>query len=280
MRALTNRAATLTLRVEDDGGNLTNADTLPTVEVFDGAGDSFATPTVTSGTTGVYTATITTDTPDVYQAEWSYAVGGNARTTVTTADVVDSRLLSLHRLRDVIDTERTEHGFGTISDEVVIRAAEVIEDWFTSALGFPAYQRSTRLGLYPRGGRTLRVREVKDPLDFLAGTVESDPLTADDLAKIEARRGGFEWTDGTYWNPRHWLTAHVTHGLRRVPADLRRGAEALGRHLARKSDLPERATEVQTEGAFFSLALPGPNQPTGLPEVDAALRRYRSQAWL
>lgn len=83
---------------------------------------------------------------------------------------------------------------------------------------------------------------------------------------------------GTYTGTGSLLTVYYSYGFPTVPNDVRRAAIMRAQSLAysRDSGIPDRATSFQMgEGGFFSLATAGKNgSETGIPDVDAILRRY------
>lgn len=84
--------------------------------------------------------------------------------------------------------------------------------------------------------------------------------------------------EGTYSGTGDTLIIYYSYGMRAVPNDVKRAAIIRARNLAYSIDtgIPDRATSFQMgEGGFFSLATAGKNgSETGIPDVDAILRRY------
>lgn len=78
------------------------------------------------------------------------------------------------------------------------------------------------------------------------------------------------WLPGVY---KAWLAAGWTD----TPGDLAGACVLLARHYAQNpgSSYPDRATRVMTEQTDIWFARMGPDAPFGIPEVDAAIVRYR-----
>lgn len=74
----------------------------------------------------------------------------------------------------------------------------------------------------------------------------------------------------------HMLEIGYEHGYDVIPGDLQDRFMDYVRYLAvdDKSDLPDRATSMVTEGVSFRISTPSEDRPTGLPAIDATLSRY------
>lgn len=289
MRAVADRPIVVRVSAEDETGALIAQGTgLPTVSVVDGAGTAVTGVTVASDSpAGTYKVTIParsqldrlTITTDVTPS------GGSVYRTRAYVDVVSERLVPLSRLKE--DAE-----MASLSATVLARIADGVEDWFRSALQFPAVQEGARVkwGL-SIAKRKLTVPGVYYPWEFYSLSLNGDAIA---LADFEIVDGGLVRetnasfltgvapTDGFY--PGTYL-AHVRHGadfgegMESPPEDLRRAAAVLARYVSRtSSNFPERATRVVTQETEIVFAFPSPERPTGLPEVDTAITRYRAQA--
>lgn len=280
MRALTNREYTLRLDVTDNDGNLVSADTDPTVTLKDADGTTVTSGTATEDATGEYAFEAEPhDTPGVYTAEWSVTVNGHDRTTVRDVDLVESRLAPLAAIRKALDAETQEWSGPSVRGEVVRAVLAEVEDWFHDALNYPPYLRADRVNVdVPSLRPRVRVPSITRPVEVLAVSSPdtstglpspSDVLLRPPFLKID---GGKRWNDIRY-------TLDLKHGLEVVPHDLRKAAVRFAEHVADENDLPARASSVSTgDGAVISLALPSPARPTGIPDVDGVLRRYRLPA--
>lgn len=296
MRATLNREIVVRLRVDDEGGTLTDADSLPTVVVKDSLGATVSAGSVTKESTGVYKATIAARTViDLLTVEWSATLASNARTVSDHVTVTSECLVPLWLLRE--DAEMT-----ALPTPVIVRLADQVEDWFRDALNYPAsVERYSRSWILDYPVQRLRVPGCYFPVSMVSltygrgdGTLAYD---ADFLANIIAIESGFEFKDtgtfapvdfvrganrGTF--PQGAYSAVVTHGgfsafgFDGTPEHVQRAAAALARYVSRTSNLPERARRMITEHSEIDLSMPSPQYPTGLPEVDGVLSRFRLAA--
>ena len=287
MRAVKDREIVIRVRVDDEGGALVNADSLPTVEVRDGDGALVTTGAVAqdaaTAATGVYKATVNPRSQlDVLTIVWTVVVGGFTRKVRQEVMVQGGRLVPLWRLRE--DSE-----LAGLSTTAMLRLVDAVEDWFKAALHFPAVEEPLRTTFNFAGGRRLRVPDAPYPKSLVALSEGDAALTTADLADVSVVQGAFEFKsvgsfDIVYGTAnRNWLcgrkTAWLTHGgpWSAVPEDVERAAALFARYISRANNYPERASQVATEGALISLAMPDHDHPTGLPDVDAVITKHRLQ---
>lgn len=287
MRAVLNREIVARLRVDDEGGRLTDADTLPTVIVIDGDAVPVAGSVVAHENIGVYTATIPARTRvDRLAVTWAFQVGGFARTVATPVEVIAERLVPLWQYRE-------DEVLADLPTPLLLRVADTVEEWFRNALKFPPVVEAWRGSWQePYPTRRLRVPGVSYPQALYALAVGTGAgfttYTPSQLAVLRIQDTGIEKTGGGVGflegNGRAWsfpdgtYTAYLSHGLSDPGDDLRRAATILGRYTARVSNLPERARRILTAETEIDLSMPSPDRPTGLPDVDAVIGRYRLQA--
>lgn len=286
MRAVLNREIVVRLRVDDESGTLTDADAVPTVAVTDGDGAAVAgVSAVSNESTGLYVATIDARTEyDRLSVVWTATVGAADRTVSDYVDVVAERLVPFWRLKE--DSELADASVHTLQ-----RVADAVEEWFRDALRFPPVVEAWR-GRFrvPFDAPRLHVPDVFRPVSLIAlsRNLGSDVVnyTAAELADVfpvdsAFERGGSNMSfltgapaaRGTF--PAGTYTAWLTNGEEHPPEDLRRAAATFARYVARTSNYPERARRVITQDTEIDLAMPSPDRPTGLPEVDAVISRYR-----
>lgn len=297
MRATLNREIVVRLRLDDEGGTLVAADSLPTLVVKDSLGNTIAgVSVVTSPSTGVYQATIPArSSVDTLTLSWAATVATFARTVTDAVTVTSERLVPLWLLRE--DAE-----LAAVSTEIILRLSDTVEDWFRDALNFPtSVERYSRSWIQAFPVQRLRVPGVFFPISIVSlscgrgtGAFVYDAPT---LANIVAIESGFEFADTGVFAPIDFIrgaqrgtfsqgayTAVVTHGgfsafgFDRTPEHVRRAAAVLARYVSRTSNLPERARRVLSEHSEIDLSMPSAQYPTGLPEVDGVLSRYRLTA--
>jgi hypothetical protein len=274
MRAVLNREAVARLRVDDDSGAYVNADATPSLTVTDAAGDTITPGSVSASGTGRYEAVIPAqDALTRLTVNWSYAVSGESRATAETINVVERRIVPLWRYRE--DAELDE-----LTAEQMLRLADIVEDWFVSALQYPPVREHASVTFRPaRNSDRLYVPGCPFPKAVLSVTVGDTALTDTELANLEIDGGGIYRPGG--WRTEQLVTVELEHGGPAgafgagVPEDVVRAAVILGRYANRGNNYPERARQVATEGALVTFSTPAPDRPTGLPEVDSVVTRYR-----
>lgn len=299
MRILANRQAKIWAHLEDDDGNLIAADVAPaptvTITRFDGT--AVAGPLATTiSATGTYQAVVPAQTAsDVLVATWTFTVGGQTEIVTDLLIVVARRLVPLWLLR-------TDADLAALTGETLRLAADAAEDECISSLWYPPVPQPERIpirsvgdlhmfgpvyngpfstGPYGGWGGPRLMTPNAYPQQLLAGTRPSGAaLTSAELALISAREGWLEWVDYRNWDPGEWQM-WLLHGRWTVPPnDLVRAAIRRTRYMARwlagGDSLPDRASQVVTDGATVVLAYPKLEMPTGMPEVDIVYARYRA----
>lgn len=284
MRSVLNRETVVRLRVDDEGGNLVAAETTPTLAVTTAAGETVTPGTVTSESAGVYKSTLPAQSAlTVLTCNWTASVSGSGSRTVTEQiRVVSDRAVPLWRYRE--DDELV-----ALSDLALIRLADTVEDWFRDALRFPLSEEYFSTTFRKRRqSMGLLIPSAPFPVTITAVSVTDRPLSAAEIADLRVvgnvvERGitadpfltggnGYAWPEGLY-------TVTGTHGFREdwvaVPSDLERAAVTLARYISRGNNYPERARQIATDGALITLSTPTPDRPTGLPDVDGVVGRYR-----
>lgn len=283
MRAVQNREYVARLRVDDEGGTLVNADTTPTLTVTRADGTTVTPGAVTSDGTGVYKATVPAQASLTrLTLSWTATVSGATRTVTEVVSVQAARAVELWRYRE--DAE-----LASLSATALQRLADVVEDWFRDALNFPLAEEYFSVTFRQhRDTSSLLVPGVLYPVTVEAVSINDVALTAPEIADVRVvgtllERGVTAdpfLTGGSRWAwPEGLYTVSGTCGPRddwtSVPEDLKRAAVTLARYVSRGSNYPERARQIATDGALITLSTPSPDRPTGLPDVDGAVGRYR-----
>ncbi|MCU4184022.1 hypothetical protein K6U06_06595 [Acidiferrimicrobium sp. IK] len=252
---------------------------------------SAQTGTAVAGEIGQYTWVLPAQTQcDQLTATWTSVVGGVAYLTPVEVNVVGQRLIEPWQLR------KDYSKLSALDTEDLLELLEQAEDLFTDVLGFPPALEGARVewdvlrgtindalyiagtvnGLpYGWGAGKMLVPEVRKPWQVYAGSINGvalDPTA--DVPMIKVEQGALVWADYRPWISGRY-TLWVAHGDPVPPRDLRRACGKYVNHLASTSTYPDRASQVVTEGATINFALPTPDRPTGIPEIDAVLVRYR-----
>lgn len=304
MRVASGRPVRLYWQVEDDTGEVLELADV-TASVVDGLG--VAVPGVTGPTAlegaenaGVWQLDLPAQTVlDRLTVTWSGTAGGGTYTEQVVVDVVGQRIVPLARLRaDPVCQSLRPADLAVVLD--------VVEDTLDDVLRFPVVARGAWVTLDRFGytgwddpiivgvdpdpavaGSSL-LPGIRRPIRVVAGTRGDVALTSDELAALTVGSSGLRWGYGASW-PAGLYRLHIEHGYANPPADVRQAALTMCRYAARRvpkadarsaTSLPERTASLTTEGATIVFARPGPDQPTGLPEVDAVIVRRRATTFL
>ncbi|MCP9207810.1 hypothetical protein [Streptomyces cucumeris] len=215
-----------------------------------------------------WAATLPAQPEGVYTVDWTAA---GLAVDKGGFEVVGAFLFSLPEARqsdmDLADTVR----FPTAE---LKHYRAVVEDEFEAITDRSFVPRTTRIEVEADGSATLflgyfdvtavkAVEGPSGPLDLAGWAVDSSGFL----------RAPFELRDGDRY------TVTFGYGFGQAPEDVKRaGLLRLRSFLtAERSGIPDRATSfVAAEGGNFTLATAGRNGwETGLPEVDAVLKRYK-----
>lgn len=204
---------------------------------------------------------------DVLSCTLTYTVASAARREDFQVRVVGGRFFDLRSLRQMQGIGSTTQ-FDTASLAAARDIAEEFVEDFTAQAWVPradVYRLSkTDSGYYlPYLPVRSLIRLLVDgePVDATSGTV--------------AQSGALTLTGVSL--PSDELLVEFEHGEATPPADLAQAAMRLARHILFSGDssIPDRARMMVTDWGTFALDIASEEKPTGLPEVDSVLRRYR-----
>lgn len=278
-KLLQNRAATIAFVVTDQNGTPADATANPTVVVRDGAGTQVASGNSTKpvGTTGTYEFGLTpshTAVLDRYTAEWSYSRAGSAEQATTTFEVVGSFYFSVAEARA---SDNAAMGDPTrYPSSAIIAGRELVEDHIEHLCGVAFVPRAARVVIDGTNDDVLVA--LTRPRKIVSASVDDVALTAGQLANIaiypEGRLAYPSWIAGEL-NVR----LHVVHGHDAPPEPIKRAALILLRNRLVASNIDDRAVAFTDELGTRQLAVAGRRgQPTGIPDVDAAIAQYSERA--
>ena len=299
MRAVVGRPTTLRYHLTDDvGANLTpDNGTHVTVTVLSGDGVTVlyaaqqASLNAQDGGTWEWVMPPQSQL-DSLTATWSATVGGLVYTEAQNIDVVSCRLVEPYQFQGDPDLMNLI----TAGPGPLLLLIDQIEDGLREILGFPPtlegfrvtwdqlrgtlndalYVSGTVNGLpYGWGAGKMWIPGVKFPAQIYSGTINGvalDPVN--DIPKLLIQNGTLIWSDYRPWISGRYAF-YGTHGEPNPPRDLRQVAKKLVHHVGQSVDYPDRAYQVVTEGATILFSMPSPDRPTGIPEVDVILARYR-----
>lgn len=279
MRAVLGRPVRVRVRTYDEFGILADlpGSAVPTISVTAGDGTAVAVSgPVVNEAIGTYVATIPAQGElDTLVASWSWD-----SCTETELILLEAyRLVPLHVLK--ADPE-----IAALPNHDFIRLVDVVEDWFTDALGYPVAPICLRKVFNFPGGRRLRVPGAFFPRELVSAADGSVVLSQSAIDAVRVVDGAFEFDAVGSYDPiiggcssswgSGYKSVRVVHGppWDQPPADLQRAAVTLARYAARGSNYPERARSVTTEHSMITFATPDARHPTGLPDVDGAVTRY------
>lgn len=166
-------------------------------------------------------------------------------------------------------------------DALLERAHDWIAAIITSHCGTFASENVTEI----LDGDDTGVLVLSSPrvLSVTSATVDDVALTPSEVSDLIVRSYGVvERPDGYTWatGVGNISITYVAGYATDVPADLKEAALQAARAwvLTRASNagIDDRRTSVTTEFGTVSYVIAGENRPTGYPEVDATLNRYRN----
>lgn len=282
------------------GSVATQLDVVPTVSVTTSEGTVLAAPTATDeATPGEYSIVLTaaahTASLDTLAVVWTGDHGGLAVSETQYIDVVGGRYFQLGDLRSMDGITSTQK----YSDLYLERVRVEVEDLFEHYLETSYVPRHNTdifdSGSFYKNGGTISYGQDH----LLAGAGQAygvflrktpvTALTAIFLAGVSQTLGDWVVTKSGHARSEGFtpddlvlgqdLSISYTHGHSHLPADLQRAALRFARQtaIANVSTVPDRARLMQSEFGLFVLDAAGHEKPTGSPEIDTVLNRYRHE---
>jgi hypothetical protein len=298
VRVAAGRPATLRQHISDEaGGDLAidgGSHVFVTVVAGDGVTAVLAAVQATQvGSTAVYTVVLPAQAKlDRLTATWTATVAATPYTWTVIVDVIAERLMEPWRLRQ-------DSTIAALDPDTFLTTLDQIEEFIRDFAGFPAvaeglrtsfdesrgalgdttFQIGTINGLpYGGGGGLLLVPGVRKPGQVYAGSINGAALDpVNDVPKISTQDGCLVWSDWRPWQSGRY-SLWLTHGDPNPPREIRAVVAKLMKFAATPNNYPLRASQVLTEGATIMFAGTGPDRPTGIPDIDATLVRYRVQS--
>lgn len=279
-RVLRGVPATLSWQALDSDGSPAAPSGTVTVGVAGADGTVvLAAGTATTSSGDVRTVALTaaqTARLDHLTATWT-TVGAGSQTT--TVDVVGGYFFTLAEAYAVegITPNRFDPG------QIFAARAAIEEDWerICGRAFVPRYERETLDG-FGDGMLLLRwasIRTIRS-VSTVSMTGVVTAYTADQMSRLRWTAAGVLTSGTAFLHTPQSVIVEYEHGLDRLPASLK--AWAL-RHLRAKltgptGAIPDRAERYTSpDGAWMALAQPTPNK-IGIPDIDAALARWRVDA--
>jgi hypothetical protein len=295
VRAVVNRPATLRYHLVDEAGAPLTPDAghNPTVTVTAGDGSVLYASQASTFSAGdsAWEFVLPPQTQlDQLTAAWTTTVSGSQWTVNTLVDVVNERLVEPWLGRQDADLQG-------LSAEAYLQLADQCEEYIRGVIGYPPALEAARLtwdtlrgtlndalyvsgtvnGLpYGWGAGKMLIPGIKFPQKIYSGSINGVALDpTNDIPKLLIQNGCLVWSDYRPWiSGRYQLW--LTYGEPNPSRDLRNACLKMMRHFGQgATTYPDRTAQVTTDSATILFNLPGPDRPTGLPEVDSVLQRLR-----
>lgn len=232
---------------------------------------TFDLPNAVTGNLGVYEATIT------------YTLSGSTVTRVETVETVGDYLFEIHELRA---KDRNLENTTNYPAEELRKAREKATVDIEEAAQVAFAPRARRVIMSGNGTRHLMLPDVRiievaavSVFEEDTGTDDEDQITGSELVDIEfnAETGVLARTDGQAFpiGSNNILIDYV-HGYQTAPAPIREAALTLAVDHLVTSNVPIRATSQSSDLAEFRISVANEDldRPTGIPNVDTAIKRY------
>ena len=274
------RASAETLSVTFySGETATAADGAVTIGIVDATGATVVaggTSTTAVGS-GVYTYALAAQSNlKKLTATWS-GTFGSAMTFDTAHEIVGGWYATPAEVRamDSILGEATTFPLADLIDAIDYSTA-IIDDY----TGTSWVQRYHREVLNGTNSDVIRVSQMF-PVTLLSASINGSALSASKISEVALFDDGTLQRKSDIWDytdPGNLVIIEVEAGVFTVaPNDLRWAARTLARYhlLEQVSRIPDRAISVQSEFGQITLAQPGMNRPTPLPDVNVVLNRHR-----
>lgn len=206
---------------------------------------------------------------------WTGTFSGVVQSITTYVEVVGGRYYALAEARASDSSLASTDRYPTSELEQVRLEVEDEFEEICEVAFVPRFGRETISG---NGRSTLMLRRNKIRR-IISLTVGSVAFSAENLSALSINEIGEIYNDGSAWSSGiQNIVVEYEYGYDAPPSDVRRAALIRQRHrlMANKSGVPDRAVSYSAaEGGTYSLATPGrAGFETGIPEVDAVLKRY------
>lgn len=278
-RLLAGQPGTVTLKVYDEDGLLTDPTGDVTVVIEDSAGNEVDTGDAVAvvDTTGTFTYSVpklVTENLDTYGVSWTYTLSGVERTQKTYFEAVGGHLFEIadFRARDTALADVTIYP----SDKV--RAARVAAE--------QRFEKHAKVAFVPRartvvlsGDDTTRIVVPDAELRVVySASIDGVDLTEDQMDYLEIDPSGIiRRNDGSLW-AEGFKNVVITyeHGYDSPPEPVKNAVMMLAFEELVPSSLNPRATSQSTDlGEFrISVANVDAGRFTGIPDVDAVIQTF------
>lgn len=254
---------------------LTDAAGAVTVTVKRLDGTSVVSGTATRASLGTYTYALPASAVlDAWTVDWSGSIGGVTVVTRDQVEVVGGFLFGL----DEATTELKLQGVATVTTQILAAKRNEVEQECELRICRRAFvPRYAREVLDPTLSERLPLAN-SEPRTVRSVTVDGVAWTPTQLATIKRVSSGvLVLPDGVLWvSQPGGIVVEYEHGLDFPPEEIRSAAitRLQSKLNLRSSGIPSRAQSFAPgDGGTYRLVLPD-KESTGLPDVDAAYKRY------
>lgn len=274
-RLISGSSGKIFLKVYDEEGVLADSDATPTLEIFDGAGDSVDTGTATRESEGLYYFIVDssiTDILDSYSVQWSYDFDGLGVITTTYFESCGGHLFQIQDLRD---RELSLQDVIRFPASKLVEARVAAEERFEEGASVAFVPRARRVVLSGSGTPVLRLPDV-ELRQVYAISVDGDDwdqAEIDDII-IDEEKGELIHPTSVWSFGNKNISLWYEHGLDRVPQPVSQAVSVLAVEYLIPTSVPSRASVQYTDGGAFRLTIAGRDGETGIPEVDAVMMTF------
>ena len=211
---------------------------------------------------------------------WAGTFSSNAMSFVTQTEIVGGFYTTPAEVRSLESLSGEASAYPTADLVSAITWATEVIDNYTGTSFVYRYHRDVLDGT---DNADLKLSNLF-PQTVLSGSIAGTALTAAQIANLNKYRSGVirlkddAWT---YTNPGGQVIVNYEAGVSKTPApDIAWAARTLSRFYALelKNRIPSNAISITNEFGNVSLAQPGMNKPTPLPDVNTVLNRHRHRA--
>ena len=263
----------LLLYVYDGAEDLAAADATPTVAITKPDGTAVTPGAVSTPSTGLYKTKVGALAQVTrLRVEWTYVLNSYTTKLVEYVDVDGAYLFHLSDLRALPElSDATRYPLIALNkarDEVTT----YINDFCQTAF-VPTYGRDVRDGQ----SRNKMAVDLWPATSIISVTVDgvAEDTTGWTIARDGLIRAESTWTDFNVVGQN--VVIEYVYGHTPTPADLKHAALKMSSYwlMSNESSIPDRARMMTTSWGTFQLSTASMDFPTGIPEVDSVLGRYR-----